>query len=196
MDITGGPRQIVAARHALQERVAEWKATNNPNGEPEEQEYSLKVREAGAGVGRVRSHRSVVICALPLLRLVFSSCLFYPLGMVHRMLSKTNCKNVLGNLFPLVLHVQIAVPQPLVGHIIGKGGTFVREVLSVTGVQVSVLSSQLLQICTSFNWYARECPQTRQQGLYFSLLRSSHSTAVFKLAVSLRSLGTHRQRRT
>lgn len=29
------------------------------------------------------------------------------------------------------------MPQPLVGHIIGKGGAFVREVLAVTGVQVS-----------------------------------------------------------
>lgn len=36
----------------------------------------------------------------------------------------------------LLLCVQIAVPQPLVGHIIGKGGTFVREVLAVTAVQV------------------------------------------------------------
>lgn len=31
---------------------------------------------------------------------------------------------------------QIAVPQPLIGHIIGKGGVFVREVLSLTSVQV------------------------------------------------------------
>lgn len=34
----------MAARHALAERVAEWRATNNPNGEPEEPEYTLKVR--------------------------------------------------------------------------------------------------------------------------------------------------------
>ncbi|CAN0493829.1 unnamed protein product, partial [Ectocarpus sp. 12 AP-2014] len=74
VDITGGPKQIVAARHALQDRVAEWRTSNNPNGEPEEPEYTLKV----------------------------------------------------------------AVPQPLVGHIIGKGGTFVREVLSVTNVQASI----------------------------------------------------------
>ncbi|CBN74642.1 conserved unknown protein [Ectocarpus siliculosus] len=74
VDITGGPKQIVAARHALQDRVAEWRTSNNPNGEPEEPEYTLKV----------------------------------------------------------------AVPQPLVGHIIGKGGTFVREVLSVTNVQVKI----------------------------------------------------------
>eukprot|EP00752_Nemacystus_decipiens_P004730 g4311.t3 len=74
VDITGGPKQIVAARHALAERIAEWRTTNNPNGEPEEPEYTLK----------------------------------------------------------------IAVPQPLVGHIIGKGGTFVREVLNVTGVQVKI----------------------------------------------------------
>ncbi len=74
VDITGGPKQIVAARHALAEKVAEWRTTNNPSGEPEEAEYSLK----------------------------------------------------------------IAVPQPLVGHIIGKGGGFVREVLNVTGVGVKI----------------------------------------------------------
>lgn len=34
--------------------------------------------------------------------------------------------------------MQIAVPQPLVGHIIGKGGQFVREVLAVTSVQVGL----------------------------------------------------------
>lgn len=32
------------------------------------------------------------------------------------------------------------MPQPLVGHIIGKGGSFVREVLSVTNVQASLAS--------------------------------------------------------
>ncbi|CAM9439059.1 unnamed protein product, partial [Hapterophycus canaliculatus] len=74
VDITGGPKQIVAARHAIQDRVAEWKTSNNPNGDPEETEYSLK----------------------------------------------------------------IAVPQPLVGHIIGKGGSFVREVLAVANTQMKI----------------------------------------------------------
>lgn len=44
VDITGGPKQIVAARHAIQDKVAEWKTSNNPNGDPEETEYSLKVK--------------------------------------------------------------------------------------------------------------------------------------------------------
>lgn len=44
VDITGGPKHIVAARHALAARIAEWRTTNNPNGEPEEPEYTLKVR--------------------------------------------------------------------------------------------------------------------------------------------------------
>lgn len=44
VDITGGPKQIVAARHALAARVGEWKATNNPSNIAEEIEYSLKVR--------------------------------------------------------------------------------------------------------------------------------------------------------
>lgn len=44
--------------------------------------------------------------------------------------------------FVLVWCLQVAVPQPLVGHIIGKGGTFVREVLSVTNVQASVAQTQ------------------------------------------------------
>lgn len=77
MDITGGPKAIVAARHALAARVSEWKATNaSQNGGVSISEVSLKV----------------------------------------------------------------AVPQPLIGHIIGKGGSFVREVLSKTSVQVSPLS--------------------------------------------------------
>lgn len=73
VDITGPPKSIVAARHALAARVAEWKQTNNYSDAPEHAEYSLKV----------------------------------------------------------------AVPQPLIGHIIGKGGVFVREVLAVASVQVS-----------------------------------------------------------
>lgn len=73
MDITGGPKAIVAARHALTARVEEWKSTNaSQNGGVVVQEVSLKV----------------------------------------------------------------AVPQPLIGHIIGKGGSFVREVLANTHVQV------------------------------------------------------------
>lgn len=72
MDITGAPKSIVAARHALAARVAEWKQTSNYSDAPEAREYSLKV----------------------------------------------------------------AVPQPLIGHIIGKGGAFVREVLAVASVQV------------------------------------------------------------
>lgn len=43
MDITGTPRQIVAARHALADRVEEWKAESNPTNAPEEMEYALKV---------------------------------------------------------------------------------------------------------------------------------------------------------
>lgn len=43
VDITGGPQQIVAARHALGERIDEWRATNNPSSAPEEIEYSIKV---------------------------------------------------------------------------------------------------------------------------------------------------------
>lgn len=73
VDITGPPKAIVAARHALESRVQEWKATNaSQNGGVEVPEVSLKV----------------------------------------------------------------AVPQPLIGHIIGKGGSFVREVLKDTHVQV------------------------------------------------------------
>lgn len=73
VDITGPPKAIVAARHALEARVQEWKTTNaSQNGGVEVPEVSLKV----------------------------------------------------------------AVPQPLIGHIIGKGGSFVREVLKETHVQV------------------------------------------------------------
>lgn len=43
---------------------------------------------------------------------------------------------ILNPLCAACFFAQIAVPQPLVGHIIGKGGTFVREVLNHTGVQV------------------------------------------------------------
>ncbi|CAM9510341.1 unnamed protein product [Ascophyllum nodosum] len=74
VDITGTPRQVVAARHALADRVAEWRAESNPSNAPEDMEYALK----------------------------------------------------------------IAVPQPLIGHIIGKGGVFVREILHVTAVQVKI----------------------------------------------------------
>ncbi|CAM9132947.1 unnamed protein product [Sphacelaria rigidula] len=76
VDITGPPKAIVAARHALEARVQEWKTTNaSQNGGVEVPEVSLKV----------------------------------------------------------------AVPQPLIGHIIGKGGSFVREVLKETHVQVKIM---------------------------------------------------------
>lgn len=43
VDITGTPKQIVCARHALAARVAEWKLTSNPNNEVQELEFALKV---------------------------------------------------------------------------------------------------------------------------------------------------------
>lgn len=76
VDITGGPRQIVSARHALAARVAEWKEVNKPSEAPEDKEYSLKVIRPGTRYLFLFFDSGVMIrYDWPMLYFFFNSCL-------------------------------------------------------------------------------------------------------------------------